>query len=108
MIVLAVQPEHMLSFTWNAPPHLPEARGQMTHVTVRMEVGQNDQTEVRLYHDGWGSSGEWDEAFDYFNEAWKYVVLPRLAYRFEQGPVDWENPPDTSALEKYISKRLKR
>ena len=104
MIILSVQPEKMLSFTWNAPPHLPEAREQMTHVTIRFSEIDADLTNVRLYHDGWGSGGEWDEAFQYFNEAWKLVVLPRLAFRFEHGPVDWESPPDPSALERYISK----
>ena len=103
MIVLAVQPEEMLSFTWNAPPELPEARGQMTHVTIRLSEVNADLTNVRLYHDGWGTGGEWDEAFEYFHEAWKFVVLPRLAYRFDHGPVDWDNLPDRGDLEKYIT-----
>ena len=37
MIILAIQPGKMLSFTWNAPPTLPTVRGQMTHVLVRFE-----------------------------------------------------------------------
>jgi uncharacterized protein YndB with AHSA1/START domain len=104
MILLAVQPEQMLSFTWNAPPHLPEAREQMTHVTINLLERDADLTEVSLSHDGWGTGGEWDEAFKYFDEAWKSVVLPRLAYRFDHGPVDWESPPDPSTLEKFIPK----
>lgn len=104
MIILAVQPDEMFSFTWNAPPHLAEARGQMTHVTLRLREIDSNQTTVELYHDGWGSGGEWDEAYEYFTEAWKYVVLPRLAFRIEHGPLDWENLPDPSALEKYMSK----
>ena len=34
--VLALQPEMMLAFTWNAPPSLPEVRGQYTHVVIRL------------------------------------------------------------------------
>jgi len=36
MIIMSIQPEKMLSFTWNAPPNLPQVRGQMTHVVVRL------------------------------------------------------------------------
>jgi hypothetical protein len=46
-----------------------------------------------LRHDGWGEGGEWDTAFAYFSRAWTDVVLPRLKHRFEQGPMDWSDPP---------------
>jgi uncharacterized protein YndB with AHSA1/START domain len=96
--VLAVQPMQMLSFTWNAPPSLPQVRGQRTHVTLRFTPEDEGRTRVTLYHDGWGSSGEWNEAYAYFTQAWNEVVLPRLKYRFENGPVDWEDPPDAETL----------
>jgi uncharacterized protein YndB with AHSA1/START domain len=91
--ILAVQPKTMLSFTWNAPPGLSEVRGQYTHVIVRFSQ-EEPGTRVILTHDGWGSDGEWDKAFDYFTAAWLRVVLPGLKYRFAQGPIDWENPPN--------------
>lgn len=96
MVVLAVQPKRMLAFTWNAPPHLPTVRGQMTHVTVRMRPIGPDETSVALRHDGWGEGGEWEEAYQYFVRAWLEVVLPRLKYRFENGPIDWNEPPALS------------
>lgn len=92
MIVLAVQPERLFSFTWSAPPHLPEARAQMTHVTVRLDDLGGGRTRVRLRHDGWGEGGEWDQARAYFERAWKQVVLPRLKRRHEVGPIDWSAP----------------
>jgi uncharacterized protein YndB with AHSA1/START domain len=91
--ILAIQPKKMLAFTWNAPPHLPEARKQWTHVVIRFYELGADRTRVTLFHDGWGEGGEWDQAFDYFTRAWLKAVLPRLEYRFSTGPVDWENPP---------------
>jgi uncharacterized protein YndB with AHSA1/START domain len=97
MILLALQPQRMLSFTWNAPPHLPEVRDQMTHVVVRLEEVPGGRTRVSLRHDGWGDGGQWDQAYDYFQQAWLAVVLPRLRYRFEVGPIDWHNPPDLTA-----------
>ena len=94
MIILAIQPEEMFSFTWNAPPALAQVRGQMTHVTLFFEETGKDLTQLTLVHDGWGEGGEWDQAFDYFTRAWGDVVLPRLKYRFETGPIDWKNPPE--------------
>ena len=93
MRFLALQEPVFLSFTWNAPPHLPEVRGQRTHVEVRLEERGANQTRVRLSHGGWGTGGQWEEAFAYFSRAWEKVVLPRLVHRFAQGPVDWSNPP---------------
>lgn len=100
MIFLAVQSEKMLSFTWNAPPYLPEVRGEMTHVTLRFQESSPGETTINLVHDGWGEGGEWDQAFDYFISAWGDVVMPRLKYRFEVGPIDWDNQPDLSKKSK--------
>jgi uncharacterized protein YndB with AHSA1/START domain len=61
MQVLALEPEQMLSFTWNAPPHLPQARAQRTVVILRFAPA-GDNTELTLTHLGWGSSGEWPQA----------------------------------------------
>lgn len=93
LTILAIQEERMLSFTWNAPPTLPKVRGQLTHVTLRFQELEEGLTALSLFHDGWGDGGEWDQAFDYFTRAWGEVVLPRLEYRFEHGPIDWENMP---------------
>jgi uncharacterized protein YndB with AHSA1/START domain len=96
MMVLAIQPRKMLSFTWNAPPQFPDVRGQMTHVMVLFYAPDPAHTMVLLRHDGWGEGDEWDSAYEYFERAWKRVVLPRLKYRFEVGPIDWNKPPDLS------------
>ncbi len=101
--VLAVQEPNMLSFTWNAPPSLPEVRPQRTVVVLRFSSAGPSQTRVVLSHLGWGEGGQWDAAFDYFEQAWKRVVLARLAYRFDHGPVDWANPPDLSPYEERVA-----
>ena len=89
MRFLPLQKERMLSFTWNAPPHLPEARLQRTVVMVRLEPIDDKQTRVRLTHFGWGDGGEWDQAYDYFDRAWGNV-LANLQKRFAVGPIDWK------------------
>lgn len=91
LTILAIQPERMLSFTWNSPPSLPEVRGQLTHVTLYFREEEENQTALQFIHDGWGEGGQWDQAFDYFTRAWGEVVLPRLVYRFEVGPVNWDD-----------------
>ena len=88
MRFLAVQPPRFLSFTWNAPPHLPEARKQRTVVTVRLAAEGEGQTRVTLRHGAWGDGDEWDKAYAYFDGAWGRV-LENLRKRFEQGPIDW-------------------
>lgn len=88
MVLLALQPPVMLSFTWNAPPELPEARWQRTHVVVRLRELAADETLVTLRHDGWGEGGEWDAAFEYFSRVWGGVVLARLKRRFEGNPAE--------------------
>src|SRR5258708_21148229 len=88
MRFLALQEPRLLSFTWNAPPHLPEARHQRTVVTVRLTPVGDDQTRVVLHHSGWGDGGQWDQTFDYFNNAWGRV-LANFRKRFDEGPIDW-------------------
>lgn len=91
-VVLSYIPHEMLSFNWNAPPHLPNAREQRTWVVIRMEPN-GDGTRVHLVHLGWDDmkqrfpehSEEWDEAKEYFEMAWSYV-LNALVQRFKQGP----------------------
>ncbi|HEY5893108.1 MAG TPA: SRPBCC domain-containing protein [Chthoniobacterales bacterium] len=88
MRIIGFQENKMLSFTWNAPPHLPEARKQRSVVIVRLAREGDDTTRVTLHHVGWGEGGEWDKAYEYFSKAWPNV-LKSLQTRFEKGPQDW-------------------
>ena len=89
MRYLALQPKKMISFDWNAPPSLPEARQQRTFVIVRFEPVTDKTTKVTLHHVGWGDGGEWDKSYAYFDRAWGYV-LGNLKARFDKGPMDWK------------------
>ena len=60
MRFLALQPKKMISFDWNAPPHLCEARAQRTFVILRFEPVTDKTTRISLHHTGWGEGGEWD------------------------------------------------
>jgi uncharacterized protein YndB with AHSA1/START domain len=88
MRILAFQDKQMLSFTWNAPPNLPQARKQRTVVILRFRPEADGKTRVSLHHTGWGEGGEWDKAYAYFERAWPNV-LANLGKRFVSGPIDW-------------------
>ena len=88
MRFMALQPKRMISFDWNAPPHLAQVRPQRTFVVVRFEPVSAQRTRVTLHHTGWGDGGEWDKAFDSFRLAWP-KVLGNLKKRFEGQPQDW-------------------
>lgn len=72
--VLSFLPERMVSFTWNAPPHLPKTRHEFTWVVVELS-DVPEGTRVTLTHLGWPKSGladapEWEATFQYFDRAW--------------------------------------
>ena len=86
--ILAVEPYKMFSFSWDAPTSMPQVRKQRTSVVMKFKEMGEEETRVFMCHTGWGDGEEWDDAFDYFLDAWE-VVLRRLKIRFEKGPIDW-------------------
>lgn len=90
--IMVVEPNYRLAFTWSAPPPWPRIRAQRTFVEVILAPEGEGTTRVTLRHAGWGEGQAWTEVHAYFAEAWK-IVLGRLQYRFQEGPVDWNNPP---------------
>lgn len=95
--VMAVEDGKLLSFTWNFPPQLADIREQRTIVILRFAESESG-TKLTLSQVGFGTAPIWNEGFEYFRAAWGKVVLPRLKYAIENGPIDWSNPPDIAAL----------
>ena len=98
MRVMAVEPMKRFAFTWNAPSNLADIRGQRTMVVLDFEPATGGGTRVRFTQMGWGSGGNWDKAYDYFDQAWNRIVLPRFRYAMEVGPVDWKDMPKLEAV----------
>jgi len=77
--VLSWLPGRMVSFTWNAPPHLPGTRLAHTFVVVELEPADGG-TRVRVTHLGWPASGledassDWPATYAYFDRAWGNVL----------------------------------
>jgi uncharacterized protein YndB with AHSA1/START domain len=68
----------MLSFTWNAPPHLEKTRFEHTWVVVELADAPGG-TRVTVTHTGWPKSGlerepQWEATFAYFDRAWAGVL----------------------------------
>jgi len=99
-ILIAHEENKMLSFTWGFPPSLMKLReNQKTIVLIRFKEIDDHTTKLTFIQSGWGDGEEWQKGFEYFDVAWGKVVLARLKYRFEHGPVDWKNPPDFNEYE---------
>lgn len=92
-LILAIQENEMLTFTWDAPNDWPEIRKQRTFVTLRFKSLSSSKTRLTFTQTGWGTSGEWNEVYRYFETAWSKVVLPNLKYSLEVGPLDWRDFP---------------
>lgn len=91
--VVAFEPNARLAFTWNAPPSQPAIRVQRTVVDVRFVPQGPAKTRIVFTHYGWGDGSDWDTAYAYFDRAWNTFVLPNLAWRVANGPIDWKKPP---------------
>lgn len=74
--ILSYLPNEMLSFSWNAPPTIPELRklGPCTWVVVRFEKLGDNETRVKITHMGILEGAEWDAYLKYFTNAWPMVL----------------------------------
>ena len=71
-VYLGYVPGEMISFTWNAPPHLA-LRESHTWVVITFSESPIG-TEVHLVHTGFGTGNDWDDYMAYFQNAWTYVL----------------------------------
>lgn len=69
---LSYVPGEMISFTWNAPPHLV-LRKSNTWVVITF-TAVDEGSHVRLVHTGFLDGDDWDEYMDYFHQAWELVL----------------------------------
>lgn len=83
--VLSYLPEQMLSFSWNAPPDQEFVRNHTyrTWVVIQLTDTPEGFTLAELSHIGWPEGEPWNVAYDYFNEAWGFV-MQRLQQYFEK------------------------
>ncbi|UCE27780.1 MAG: SRPBCC domain-containing protein, partial [Candidatus Coatesbacteria bacterium] len=72
--VTAVEPGKFIAFEWRGPAQYRDfmnAADPLTHVAVSF-IPDGDKTEVHLFHSGWRSAPEWEEARQWFVKAWEH------------------------------------
>ena len=84
-VYLSYIPDEMISFTWNAPPHL-SLRTTNTWVVLTFTDGGDGATHVRLVHAGFLEGEDWDDYRDYFDAAWDSVLDVQQAHHAGDGP----------------------
>jgi len=70
--ILAVEKPTYLNFEWKGPKqfkHFMNTADPLTNVTV-IFIPKNNKTDVVLIHTGWRNSEEWEQARQYFINAW--------------------------------------
>jgi len=70
--IVALLPNKLLSFEWKGPrqfKHFMNNVRPLTNVTVFF-VSHSEGTEIHLLHTGWRDSAEWEEARQWFDNAW--------------------------------------
>ena len=88
--VTAIEQDRFLCFEWKGPRqyrHFMNDADPLTHVVVFFVPSTEASeavTEVFVIHSGWRSSGEWEEARQWFDRAWR-VVLEQLEHRVHTG-----------------------
>ncbi len=71
--ILAIVKPNYLNFEWKGPKHYKHFMNDaqpLTNVTVIFTAKAN-QTMVTLIHTGWRGTSDWEEARQYFINAWK-------------------------------------
>lgn len=81
--ILALEKPFYLNFEWKGPKqykHFMNNANPLTNVTVLFAV-KNQQTRIVLIHTGWRNSEEWEQARQFFINAWEgaFIKLESIA-----------------------------
>lgn len=75
--ITAIEQDKFLSFEWKGPKqfkHFANNADPLTHVVVFF-LPVDGQTQVHLIHSGWRGSPEWEEARQWFVNAWQMTFM---------------------------------
>ncbi len=73
-VTLAREANALLTVQWAVPERFAGLSAHRTVLTLTFE-SRADKTKLTLTHAGFGQGETWDEALDYFTQAWPSVVL---------------------------------
>ncbi|HRC86165.1 MAG TPA: SRPBCC domain-containing protein [Thermoanaerobaculia bacterium] len=76
--ILAIEPNRFLAFEWRGRQNMVEMNAQPLPTWVELHfapvVGERGSTRISLEHYGFGTGGTWEEAYVFFQNAWKSVM----------------------------------
>ncbi|MEK6798449.1 MAG: SRPBCC domain-containing protein [Planctomycetota bacterium] len=86
--VRAWEPPTHVAFDWSGPPWAMKLMNNdppATWIDVRLIAldGAPARTRVQLTHQGFGTGGEWDRAYAFFESAWKRILARLESYCVE-------------------------
>lgn len=85
--ILALDAPYLINFEWKGPKqyqHFMNTRRPLTNVTVAF-TPMGSKTKVTLIHTGWGETPEWEEARQFFVNAWQ-GALAQLQKQTNESP----------------------
>jgi uncharacterized protein YndB with AHSA1/START domain len=70
--ITVIVPDRLLAFDWKGSVEFKRIMNidPLTHVVVTFFPKSDGSTDVHLIHSGWGNGPEWNEARNYFRQAW--------------------------------------
>lgn len=81
--ILSYLPYKMLSFSWGGRAKIhPTVRKEKTWVVIEFGKMDNNKTKLRFTNLGYKKGEEWDDAYDYFQNAWS-GVLKQLEQKYQ-------------------------
>lgn len=83
--ILSYIPNELLAFDWGFPPKVSSLRrsGAKTQVILRFEDLGDGTVKVKLAQLGWQNGENWNQGYEYFDQAWSRV-LGRLKAHLEK------------------------
>lgn len=80
-VIISLEPQRMLTFTWMTPLHMKNLRGNSTVVHLHFTPLDGGTTRVDLINTGYGQGEGWQAAYAYNVKGWDRI-LAALEYRF--------------------------
>lgn len=74
--IVSFVPRERLVFRWTFPPSTPGLRAAQatTEVAVHFDEAAEGGVRLELVATGWQEGAEWDQAYEYFDRAWGWVL----------------------------------
>ena len=102
--ILSFIPFQRFIFEYPIPDKFQSIRNQKTEIIVEFIYRATNETDVKLTQLGWGKNGEWDAAYDYFQQTWLLVMTDMQTHLPKIKPSEEYNTQ--KAKESLVAKKV--